>query len=134
MPVTTIDLGGMGCVQGWILLVAVALFSGNACAMNAPDNRTPNCRVVGGEKLALGSGGAAALCAAIERAVSARVPGKAASVEVRILPNSMMAATVTVDGRTLPEQKFASMDRELDGRSFERFANSLAEQVAKERP
>jgi hypothetical protein len=46
----------------------------------------------------------------------------------------MLAATVTVDGRTLPEQKFASMDRGLDVHSFEWFAHSLAEQVAKERP
>lgn len=119
-------------MRGWILLVAAALFGGNACAVSAPNS--PNCRVVGGERLPAGSGGSAALCAAIEQAISARAPGKAFSVEVRVLPHSMLAATLSVDGRILPEQKFASMDRELDGHSFERFAISLAEQVAGKRP
>jgi hypothetical protein len=134
MPFTDIELGGMGCVRGSILLVAALLFSGNACAMNAPDNHSTHCRVVGGEKLPRGSGGTVALCSAIEQAVSGRAPGKAVTVEVRVLPNSMLAATLTVNGRALPEQKFASMDRDLDSHSFERFANALAEQVAKDRP
>jgi len=134
MPVSIIRIGGMRRVRGWILLVAAAIFGGNACAMSAPNNQSPNCRVVGGEKLPPGSGGSGALCAAIERAISARAPGTVFSVEVRVLPRSMLAAAVIVDGRTLPEQKFASMDRSLDVHSFERFAHSLAEQVAKERP
>ena len=102
--------------------------------MSAPNSQSPNCRVVGGEKLPPGSGGSGALCSAIERAISARAPGKAFSVEIRVLPRSMLVATLTVDARALPEQKFASMDRDLDVHSFERFAHALAEQVAKERP
>jgi hypothetical protein len=37
---------------------------------------------------------------------------------------------LVVNGRTLPEQKFAVMDRELNSTSIERFADSLADQVA----
>jgi hypothetical protein len=36
-----------------------------------------------------------------------------------------------VNGRTLPEQKFAVMDRDLNPASIQRFAQSLATEVAK---
>ena len=98
--------------------------------MSAPTPQSPRCKVVDGDKLPAASGGSAALCAAIERAVSERAPGTAFTVEVRVLPRSMLAATLTVDGRRLPEHKFASMDRELDGASFTRFAAAVAEAVA----
>jgi len=114
-----------------IALVAGALFCGNACAMNAPARQSPQCRVVDGGKLPAGSGGAAVLCAAIEQAVSARAPGVAYRAEVRALSSSRLSATLTVNGRALPEQNFARMDRELDRPAFERFAEALAEQVAK---
>jgi hypothetical protein len=112
-------------------LVAGALFCGNACAMNTPASQSPHCRVVDGAKLPAASGGAAALCAAIEQAVSARAPGVAYSAEIRALSASRLAATMVVNGRALPEQNFARMDRELDRPAFERFAAALAEQVAK---
>jgi hypothetical protein len=51
--------------------------------------------------------------------------------EVRALSASRLSATLTVNGRVLPEQNFARMDRELDRPAFERFAEALAEQVAK---
>jgi hypothetical protein len=114
-------------------LVAGAPFCGNACAMSAPASQSQHCRVVDGAKLPPASGGTAALCAAIERAVSARTPGVEFRAEVRILSSARLAATLSVDGRTLPEQSFASMDRDLDLRSFERFAEALADQVAKAR-
>jgi hypothetical protein len=38
---------------------------------------------------------------------------------------------LTVNGRILPEQKFAVMDRDLNPQSIERFAQSLAAVVAK---
>jgi hypothetical protein len=99
--------------------------------MSPPTDQAPRCRVVGGDKLPAASGGAAALCAAIEQAVAARAPGVTVSVEVRALSASRLAAALVVNGRALPEQNFASMDRDLDAGSFERFAAALADQVAK---
>jgi len=117
-------------VSRWILLAAVASFGGNGCAMSAPPPSSPRCTVIDGEKLPPGSGGAQALCAAIERAISERAPRTVVTVEVRVLPRSMLAAKLTVNGRELPEHKFASMDRELDQSSFARFAQSLVESLA----
>lgn len=99
--------------------------------MSAPASERPQCSVVDGRKLPPASGGGAALCAAIERAVAARAPGVAVSTEVRVLSSSRLSAIVTVNGRTLPEQSFARMDRDLDGSAFERFAEALAAEVVK---
>jgi hypothetical protein len=120
-------------VPTWIMLVTAAAFYGSACAMSAPMSQSSHCRVVDSDKLSAGSGGASALCAAIERAVSERAPGVAFTAEVRVLSSSRLAATLTRDGKKLPEQKFASMDRELTSSSFERFAQAVADQVAKGR-
>lgn len=92
---------------------------------------TPHCHVVNGGKLPAESGGATALCSAIEQAIAARSLGTSFSAEVRVLSSSRLAATVTANGKVLPEQSFASMDRDLNAGSFERFAAALAEQVAK---
>lgn len=113
------------------LLVMAASLSGGACAMASPSGQSTPCRIVDGDKLPDGSGGAAALCAAIERAAAAKTPGVAYTVEVKVLSASRLAATITADGRKLPEQNFAIMDRELNGASFERFAAALADQLAK---
>jgi len=47
------------------------------------------------------------------------------------MPRARLSATLIVDGRTLPVQNFAVMDRGLDAASIRRFAQSLAEAVAK---
>jgi hypothetical protein len=99
--------------------------------MSSPDVSSPRCRVIDGAKLPQASGGAPALCAAIEKAVAMRGPNIAFTAEVRVLSSSRLAATLTRDGRRLPEQGFASMDRELSANSFERFAAALADEVAK---
>jgi hypothetical protein len=99
--------------------------------MASPSSQSTACRIVDGDKLPDESGGAAALCTAIERAAAARAPGVAYTVEVKVLSTSRLAATLTSAGRTLPEQHFAVMDRELNGGSFERFAAALADQLAK---
>ena len=118
-------------IPGPVLLVMAASLSGGACAMASSSSQPASCRVVDGDKLPDGSGGAAALCTAIERAAAARAPGVDFTVEVKVLSSSRLAATVTSGGRTMPEQKFASMDRDLNGSSFERFAAALADQLAK---
>jgi hypothetical protein len=113
-----------------VLLVMAASFLGGACAMASPSGQSTPCRIVDGDKLPAGSGGAAALCTAIERAAAAKAPGVAYTVEVKVLSPSRLAAILTADGRRLPEQNFATMDRELNGVSFERFAAALADRLA----
>ena len=98
--------------------------------MDTPAAQSEYCRVVNGGKLPAASGGATVLCAAIERAVANRAPGAAYNVRVRVLSASRLTASVAAKGRVLPEQSFASMDRNLDGRAFERFADAIAAQVA----
>ena len=118
-------------IPGPVLLVMAVSLSGGACAMTSPSSQSTACRIVDGDKLPDESGGAAALCTAIERAAAARAPGVAYTVEVKVLSSSRLAATLTSNGRKLPEQKFATMDRELNGGSFERFAAALADHLAK---
>lgn len=115
-----------------IALGAAAMLGGSGCAMSSPRPATPRCSVVDEARLPADSGGAAALCAAVEQAVAARAPDVSYSVEIRVVSASMLAAVVTRDGRPLPEQKFASMDRDLSRASFERFAAALADRLAKE--
>lgn len=110
------------------MLVAGTLPAG-AVAMSAPGQH--HCRVIAGEKLPAASGGADAICTAIERAVAASAPDVRFSAEVKVVRPSMLATTLVVNGRTLPEQKFAVMDRDLNAASVKRFANSIAAAVAK---
>lgn len=123
-------MGGKSIVV--IIFVALALAGGGACAMNAPGHAGPHCHVIGGEKLPPDSGGSDALCAAIEKAVSAQAPGSAYTVEVRVISASRLSATLkTADGRTLPDQNFAISDRALTSASFDRFAETLAAELGK---
>lgn len=113
------------------VLLAAAVAGGSACAMSPQPAAGVTCRVAEGVKLPAGSGGADALCSAIEAAAAAQAPQASASVEVRVPAPSRLSATVTMaDGRTLPEQKFASSDRDLTQGSFERFADAVAAAIA----
>ena len=98
--------------------------------MTPATSENMKCSVVGAEKLPAEAGGADALCAAIREALSKQAPKARAVVEVRVLTPSMLAAMLVVDGKALPEQKFAVMDRNLNPRSIERFAQSIANKVA----
>ena len=88
------------------------------------------CRVVGGDKLPASAGGSDAICAAITRAVAARAPHARFSAEVKVMTPSLLSTSLVVDGRALPEQKFAVMDSDLNTHSIERFAQSIAAVVA----
>jgi hypothetical protein len=89
--------------------------------------------VIDRDKLPATSGGPLALCAAIERAVAARSPGIDFTAEVRVLSSARLSASLTREGKRLPDQQFASMDRELRDDSFERFAAAIADRIAAER-
>ena len=72
------------------------------------------------------------MCKAIAAAAAEKAPGQGYSVEVHVLPQSRMAAEITMgDGRKLAEQKFASMDKPLSSGSFKRFADAIASELAK---
>jgi hypothetical protein len=101
-------------------------------AFTSPAMSTPaRCHVVADEKLAAGSGGAGAICNAVEKAIAAAAPNAHYSAQVTVLSPSRLSASLIVDGRTLPEQKFAVMDRGLNPASIQRFAQALAAEVAK---
>lgn len=115
-----------------IVALTLASASGSACAMDRPVSEAQRCTVVGGEKLPAEIGGANGVCEAIERAVQAGAPSAAYTVEVRVPRAYMLAATITMgDGRILPEQKLAVSDSKLRRSSLERFAKSLAAEIAK---
>ncbi len=96
--------------------------------MNSPSPHQIVCHVIGGNKLPTSAGTADSICAAIVSAAAAHAPLARFSVEVRVLGRSALAATLTTaDGKTLPEQRFASSDRPLNPDSIEFFAKSLVE-------
>ena len=112
--------------------VALCGATSSACAMNAPHEKTSGCSVIGGEQLPAESGGADALCKAIAAAVAERAPGLGYTVQIHVLPQSRLSATVkSQDGRKLEDQQFASMDRPLSTASFERFAAAIALEIVK---
>ena len=118
-------------MRGRSIVLALALFVAPASAIAMKGEQTRgHCRVVGGGKLPSAAGGAEALCAAVNRAIAAQAPGIRYSAEVNVRTPSMLVASLVVEGRALPEQKFAVTDRELGKGSIERFANSLAAVVA----
>lgn len=102
-----------------------------ACAPAVSAPVESPCRVVHGEKLPVESGGASAICAAVEQAVAARAPNLKYSAEVRILSKSTLIIAAEVRGRKLPEQHFAVMDRNLNPASLKRFAEAAADEIAK---
>ena len=114
-----------------VLAASLAFASQSACAMNSPAPAAGECRVIGEGKLPPEIGGADALCAVIRQAVSASAPGVAFTLDVKVLSDSMLAATVTTaDGRKLPEMRHAVMDRTLTRSSVERFGRALGAQLA----
>jgi hypothetical protein len=120
----------MGGKLAAILLVLSGIAPAGSFAMSAP-RQEHSCRVVGAEKLPAAAGGADAICAAIQHAVAAQAPNARFSAEVRVVTPSMLATKLVVNGRALPEQKFAVMDRKLGASSVERFAKSIAAEVAR---
>jgi hypothetical protein len=108
-------------------LAATIVLSG-AVAMSAhAAPASGRCSVVAGEKLAPGSGGANGICAEVERAMAAALPGVRYTAEVKVISPSRLTATMVVKGHKLPEQHFATMDRNLTPGAVRRFARALAE-------
>ena len=115
-----------GRFAAFIGFAAVILSSGAFAMSGSGTARIGPCTVIGKDSLPASSGGANALCGAIERAIKAQAPTVHYSVEVKVISASRLSAVLVVNGKTLPEQRFAVMDRELNPGSIERFAQSLA--------
>lgn len=107
------------------LAIALVSAAGSACAMNGRSGGEVSCEVIDAGKLAPEAGGAEAICGAIRQATAEEGLGEGLAVRVRVLSPTMLAAVVTMGGRTLPEQTLASADRALGKSAFERFARSL---------
>ena len=115
-----------------ILLPLAAAPIGSACAMNTSSKPMVECRIVGGEKLPVESGGSDAFCAAVLRAAADQLPDRRFTVDVLVRgPSSMTATLTTADGTKLPEQIFSISDRGLTRGSLERFADGLVGEVAR---
>jgi hypothetical protein len=110
--------------------VAIVAAASDARALTSPAATRASCTVVGGEKLPAEVGGADALCDAIRRAVSAEAGDRHFTAELKVVSPSVLAARLIVDGRVLAEQRLAVMDRNLNMKSIEQFAESLATKVA----
>lgn len=101
--------------------------------MSSPPREAP-CRVTGAAKLPAATGGSEALCGAIKAAARRRAVESAFSVEVRVISSSALEAVVRMaDGRVLPSQNMAVSDARLDRSALDRFAEAIADQVARER-
>ena len=111
------------------IIASAAVVAASAPAMSAPQARP--CRVVDAQKLPPQSGGATAICSAIEQAVAARAPKARYSAEVRVLSMSRLSVNVDVSGHKLAEQHYAVMDRNLNPSSIKRFAEAIADEIAK---
>lgn len=112
------------------LVMFIGAFRSGLLAMNI---RAPvparHCVVAGAEKFGLGSIGSAGICSEVERAIAAQAPMVHYDAEIKVLSRSRLAATLTVNGRTLPVQNFAVMDGKLGTASIARFASALARAV-----
>ncbi|MCH8615496.1 hypothetical protein LZ016_05205 [Sphingomonas sp. SM33] len=89
------------------------------------------CTVVGAEKLPAEAGDARTLCEKIEAAVAAQAPNSHYTAQITVVSKSILAADVSVGGRQLPVRKLGVTDRDLNAGSISRFANAIAEDVAK---
>jgi hypothetical protein len=121
-----------GRIGTFIIFFAAILAPADAFGMSTKGKpASGHCTVVGVEKLPSALGRGSSICLELQRAVESVAPTARFSAEVKVISPSRLAAKLIVNDRALPEQKFAIMDRELDAGAIERFAHSLAAEIAK---
>jgi hypothetical protein len=107
-----------------------ALIGATACAMTPPSATSIDCTLVGADKLPASAGPSDTLCNRIRSAIASSAPASGVSVTVQVHTSHFISAAATLaDGRTLPEQKVATSDAELNERAVEMLANGLARQI-----
>lgn len=113
------------------ILLAAAIPAVGAGAMTTAGLGSPSkCEIVEGKKYLGGGIKAQTICSTIETAIAAQAPAASYSVKVRVLSPARLAGALIVNGRALPEHKFAVMDSDLSPAAVQRFAHSLAVAVA----
>jgi hypothetical protein len=114
-----------------IISLAALVAPSEALAMSSTGSaRFGACTIIGGDSLPPVSGGSEGVCRAIERAVKAQAPTVRYQAEVKVISGSRLSAALVVNGKTLPEQRFAVMDGRLSSGAVERFAQAVASAVA----
>ena len=89
-------------------------------------NVSAHCRVIAGEKYLKAPIDSGLICAEIKRAVADQAPRARVEAAVKVISSTRLAATLVVNGRALPEHKFAIMDSDLSREAVQRFARALA--------
>lgn len=114
--------------------LAAAAVLGGAAAAAAMEGKPMDvdCQVVrGADKLPAASGGEAALCRAITRALAAAAPGVRTRVEVTLGRSATLQAVALLpDGRPLASVGLSVSDAPLSAASFDHLATDLARLVA----
>ena len=109
---------------------AGALIGATACAMTPPSSSGIDCTLVGSDKLPASAGPADTICNRIRSIVAANAPASGVSLTVQVHTSYFISAAATLaDGRTLPEQKVAISDAELNQGAVEMLAQGLARQI-----
>lgn len=91
--------------------------------------KSKNCVLIG-EKYLPQSLGSTVVCIEVRREIAAQAPSVAYEVDITVLSPSRLSAVSIVNGRKLPEHKFAVMDDNFSPDSVKRFAKSLAAEIA----
>ena len=113
-----------------IVFASLIVSGGSACAVKPVEHGAEQCAVIGEQFLPAGVT-PVAICDAIRTATRNRAPGIAYSVQVRVNSASSLSAIVQLpDGTTLAEQKLAVNDRQISSGSIDRFAATIATQIA----
>jgi len=112
----------------YALMIIVGSVGARAANSAGTEPMPVHCRVIDGGKLI--PPGADTICSEVERAIAAAAPNVRYSAEIRVISPSRLATALIVEGRTLPVQNFAVMDRNLSEGTIKRFARALAGVVA----
>ena len=114
-----------------IVFASLVVSGGSACAVKPVEHAADQCAVVGADKLPAGIT-PGVICDAIKTAAKTTAPGIDYSVEVQVRSASSLSAIVRFpNGTTLAEQKMAVSDRQLNRGAIERYANSIAVEIAR---
>jgi hypothetical protein len=114
-----------------VVIASTILAPSGSLEMNISKTATSShCTMIGGNALPPALGESEAICRAVEAAIIARSSTHDYRVQVKVASPSRLSADVVVNGRTLPEQRFAVMDGVINSGSIQRFAESIAEVVA----
>ena len=94
--------------------------------MNTPSASDPVCKVIGADKLPAQTGGASALCGAIEKALAETKVTGPISIEITIRSPRVLAAAVKRGDVALPEMTMDVFDTAINQDIIDRFARSVA--------